>query len=266
MVGIVIPIKPRQFSKDWKRDSHLLTRTINSILNQTDQNFRVYIVYTEIPDVEINNFKIKFIPFSFPFLETHEIEDYEYIKQWYNADYARKMFDKGRKIMYGCDYAKEDGCKYIMALDSDDLISNKIVSFVNGTNLESPGWVIRKGYMYIDGSFFLIRNKSIQNINGSTHIVKSDLIKTKIASHRFYDHSLFEAHGYLYHRILSEYNQKLDDLPFYGVLYVIHKNNSSDINKLLSLKNIKTLIKVFLYGQFFSSSLRMEFGLNKSIK
>ena len=61
-------------------------------------------------------------------------------KKWYAPDYAERMIDKGRKITLGCQVAKELGCKYLMAVDSDDLISNQIAKFVNEKGASPANW------------------------------------------------------------------------------------------------------------------------------
>lgn len=265
MIGFVIPIKPKVFSKDWGYDNLLLGRTIRSILNQSDKGYKIFIVFHEKPSIGTEDEAVNWIPFPFDFVETAGIDDYEsFINKWYNPDYAAKMFDKGRKIMFGCKYARGAGCDYIMALDSDDLVSSRLASFVNQSNGNSPGWVIRKGYMFIEGNLILIKNNSIQKINGSTHIIRSDLVKIPdMESRLFTDFNFFEAHGYLYQRIIDAYQLNLKTLPFYGIMYVVHRNNSSSVKNLLSLKKIKTVIKLLVFGKLLFPSLRREFGMYK---
>lgn len=265
MLGFIIPIKPKRFSRDWDQDNLLLERTLKSMLQQTDKRFKIFIIYNEKPEIKIADTRINWIHFEFDFIQVEGIEDYEsLIKKWYSPDYATKMFDKGRKIMYGCRFAIEAECNYLMAVDSDDLVSNGIVSLVNNQTGSCAGWVVRKGYMHIEGTRFFLKNRAIQNINGSTHIVRSDLVKLPdMKSRLFVDFNFFEAHGYLYQRIIDVYNQKLSTLPFYGIVYVIHSNNSSGIKEILSLNKIKTILKIILRGRFINKSLKNTFGIYK---
>lgn len=262
MVGFVIPIKPSRFSKNWEYDNFLLERTLNSILQQTDSRFKIFIVYNEKPSIKVKDEVVYWIQSPFDIVESESIADYEnFVKRWYNPDYARKMFDKGRKIMLGCKHARAQGCSYIMAVDSDDLVSSRIVSFVNDSSKNTAGWIINKGFMHFEDFPILIKNKSIQKINGSTHIVRSDLVKIPdMNSKLFTDFNFFESHGYLAQRIIDEYHLLLEELPFYGVMYIIHKNNSSDGAAVLSLKKLKTFVKFILFGKFLSRAVKRDFG------
>lgn len=268
MIGFVIPIKPKRFSKDWNYDNLLLERTVGSILNQTDNKYKIYIVYSEKPEIKNIQPTISFIHFDFPFLEADEIEDYEsFVKKWHKPDYAKKMMDKGRKITLGCVRAKADQCDYIMALDSDDLISNKIVSFVNGCNCKIPGWYINKGFMYSEGGRFVLKNYHLQNINGSTHIIRSDMVPSAdMQSKKFVDFNFFEAHGYLNLRIKQLYGKDLSSLPFYGTVYVIGRNNSSNIYYLANRISFKMILKFILRGKYLSDRLRKEFNVYRLSK
>lgn len=267
MIGFIIPIKPKRFSKDWGKDSRLLDRTLKSIVEQTDPNFRVYIVYNDKPETSFFHKSLNWIYFDHEFVETSNIADYNsYGKRWYNPDYASKMFDKGRKITLGTKYAIDSGCDYIMAIDSDDLISNKIAEFVNNQRKDCPGWVIRKGYMYLEGTKFILINKEIQNINGSTHIINQRLISIPpFTSLNQVDFNFFESHGYLYQRLINEKNTRLATLPFIGIIYVVHNNNSSDIHSILSLRKAKTFAKILVYGHILTKKIRNEFGLYRLI-
>lgn len=264
MIGFIIPIKPKKFSKNWEYDNQLLERTIKSIAQQTDDQFIIFIVYNDKPDINFKHPSIIWIEFNFSFVRVEDISDYKYVSKWYKPDYAEKMFDKGRKISYGTIYAKKYNCHYIMAIDSDDLISNKISWFVNTNNRNEPGWVITKGYMYVESSSFLTRNHQIQNINGSTHIIRKDLVpETNMNSLNFKDFDFFESHGYLFQRIKDLYNLSLLKFPFYGVIYTVHKNNTSVILEILNSAKIKKLVKLILYGKFITKKLRKEFYLYK---
>jgi len=266
MIGFVVPIKPRRFSTNWQKDNLLLERTLGAILNQTNPEFKIFIPYTDKPEIKLFHSSIHWIPFEFPFVETKDIVDFETkVKRWMpNPVYVGKMFDKGRKIMLGCKYAKEAGCNYIMAIDSDDLISNKLAAFVNKQPADSVGWVLKNGYMHLESLNILIKKKDIFKVNGSTNIINANYVPNPDFNSRlYYDFNFFEGHGYLPLRMQEMYNKKQDDLPFIGVVYTIHSDNASHINKILSLKNIKTLAKIILHGKLMNKRIAKEFNLVK---
>lgn len=266
MIGFIVPIKPKRFSKDWQKENSLLERTIESIHNQTSKQFKIYIVYTDRPEIGFESNCIEYIPFNLPFVSTAFITDYETeVKRWMpDADYAAKMFDKGRKITMACHKAVADGCRYVMAVDSDDLISNRIAAMANTAAADAPGWVIRDGYIYLERRKILLRKKNINALNGSTNIVNSQLIPLPdMQSNLFYDFNFFEGHGYLYRRLIEMYEIALPNLPFPGVIYSINDNNASAINEILSFKNWKTFAKIILHGKIFKASIKREFNYNK---
>src|SRR5690349_16645662 len=159
MVGFVIPFKSKKKSKDWELDCRLLNRTIRSVLNQTAKNFKCYVVYSDLPPDPIHHEKLQWIQYPFPFLESHEIEDEEKFKIRYGLGKNLPFFfDQGKKIMYGVSFAKKDGCRFAMSVDSDDLLSNKLVQYVQEDSRPGDcGWFINKGYMYTENSSLLLK-------------------------------------------------------------------------------------------------------------
>lgn len=263
MIGFVIPVKPKNVSKDWNYENLLLERTVKSICSQTDQHFRLIIVYTDRPDIIVNHPNIIFTHYPLKAVHANEFEDLDYVLKHYSREYAEKMMDKGKKIHYGCKKGIEAGCSYLMGVDSDDLISDRVAEFVNrNSNTNKAGWRIKKGYIYKENSPLLIKKKDIQNINGSTHIIRKDLITIPdFSSNLFWNYNLFEAHGYTYQRIKDFHNELLEDYPYFGTIYIVHKNNYSSISSLTSAISLKNIIKKGLRGRFLSNKIRKEFGL-----
>jgi len=145
MIGFIVPVKPKSVSKDWAYDNLLLERTAKSICAQIDQAFRLLIVYNDFPQINFSHPNIIFVHYPFPPVTVNDIEDLDYVLKYYSEEYAEKMMDKGKKIHYGCKIAWEAGCKYMMGIDSDDLISNKIGDFVNkNSRSNKAGWRIKK--------------------------------------------------------------------------------------------------------------------------
>ncbi len=266
MLGFVVPIKPKAVSKDWEYELKLLERTARSICGQNCDQFKLIIVYNDKPEINFQHKNIIYLYYPYPPVAVSEIEDFEtYVIKYYSRVYAERMMDKGKKIHYGCKKAIEEGCGYIMSIDSDDLISNKLASFVarNGDS-NKAGWRIKKGFIFEEDSILLIRKLDIQNINGSTHIIRKDLITIPdFSSNLFWNYNLFEAHGYTYDRIKDFHNELLDDYPLFGVIYVVHKNNYSNILQLTKTRTIKNFVKKIVKGTFLTTRIRKEYNLYK---
>ncbi|WP_439883012.1 hypothetical protein ACSX1A_07555 [Pontibacter sp. MBLB2868] len=263
MLAFIVPIKPRFNSKNWDNDNRLLDRTLRSICNQTNLQFKVYVVYNDKPSIDYTHQNIEFVYFPFAYVYASNVEDYDsYASKWYSEKYTEYMFDKGKKITYGCKIAKEKGCSYIMAIDSDDLISNRIAEFISTSQTKSYGWVVRKGYMFVEESLYVLKSKAIQNYNGSTHIIRQDLVHIPdFNQNKLWEFNFFEAHGYLEQRMIDYYSIKLDTFPYYGTIWLIHKNNTSDAFRFLKPDSFKTIFKYILRGKRLTKALRDEFSL-----
>ena len=264
MLGFVLPIKPKQHSKNWNLDNQLLERTVKSIFNQKDENFKVVLVYSDMPEINFVHDDLHYEYYPFGDISINQIADWEDRKKWYEPVYAERMMDKSRKIILGCKVAKELGCKYLMAVDSDDLVSDRLSGFVNENQSKNiAGWRFLNGYMYEDGSKIILKNHQIWGINGSTHIIREDLVDIPNfeTNYNLFDYSLFEGHAYTLQRLIDFKKETLQLLPFYGVVYMIHKNNYSEIKNIISALTPKQIIKKIVYGTFISSKIRGEFGI-----
>jgi len=269
LLGFVIPIKPKAVSRDWNYDLCLLERTVRSICGQTSSQFKIIIVFNERPEINFSHSNIMYAHYPFPTAKVDEIEDFDsYVVKHYNKEYAEKMMDKGKKIFYGCKIAKENGCDYIMAVDSDDLVSNKLALFVEqNANSGTAGWRINRGYIYEEGSFFVIKSNNIFGINGSTHIIKSDIISIPdFNKNIFWNFNLFEAHGYTLQRLKDFHQKELTNIFIFGIIYIVHKNNYSNIKGLTSMMSFKNIMRKIIRGKLLSKGICQEFGLYKIIQ
>lgn len=266
MLGFVVPIKPKPLSKDWGYENLLLERTIRSICSQQNDKFKVFIVHNEKPQINFSHPNIEYVHYPYPAVTINDIEDFHsYVKQYYNEIYAERMMDKGKKIFYGCKKAIEFHCDFIMAVDSDDLVSNLLAGFVNQvSHSEIAGWRIKNGYIYEEGSRLAIKSKQIFGINGSTHIIRASIIEIPDFNRNiFWNYNLFEAHGYTLARIKEYYGLDLDYIDFPAVIYIVHKNNYSNIKKIISGITLKNILKKILRTKIITYKMRSEFGLIK---
>ena len=137
------------------------------------------------------------------------------------------------------------GASYVMTVDSDDCISNKICEFVckNGNDSIS-GWYVKKGYLYPEGKRYSYLNlKNFNTICGSCAIIKPELIDLMYGSNFWFDHE----------RTIFENGKSLLPLPFPGALYsMLNGSNirldSQEMKKrtrfnLFELKSFKTLFR-----------------------
>jgi NAD-dependent dihydropyrimidine dehydrogenase PreA subunit len=236
MMAFIVPVKSKTVTSDWTYFSCLVNRSINSICNQSNTNFKVIVSCHEIPETKFNDdSRVEFLKvgFSPPILKKNA------------ADKWIKEADKGKKIKFAADYAMRIGASYVMTVDSDDCISNKICEFVcNKGNDSISGWYVKKGYLYPEGKRYLYLNlKNFHTLCGSCVIIKPELIDLMYGRNFWFDHE----------RTIFENGLSLLPLPFPGSLYSMLNgtNIALDHQEMerrtifnpFKLKSIKTLFR-----------------------
>ncbi|MFS4457204.1 glycosyltransferase family A protein [Maribacter sp. 2304DJ31-5] len=224
MLTFVVPVKSKSVASDWVKFSQLFERTLKSICNQTDSNFKVVVVCHEIPDINYTCENIHFIHPDFQPPSKENISPQEY--------FINKRIDKGNKIKHGVAYAsKKFNTDYVMLVDSDDFVSNKVVSFVNSSANKLPGWYVGNGYLSFSWkNVLVVTKKKFNYLCGSSVIVKPNLIK------HFFDKDKINL--YFDHRLTTlDSNIELQKVPFPAGIYNI--GNGENMN--MSFQKVKKL-------------------------
>lgn len=268
MIAFVIPFRSKATSDNWPLHSSLLLRTLNSLLNQTDKNFLVILVYTDLPDFRLDHENLVWLQFPYDFLKVKDIDDYEsYAKPYFSTEiFAEYGMDQARKSTYGCKLAKEMGSEYIMSVDADDLVSNKMAKFVNlNSSSSNPGWYVNKGYVFVEGTKYIYRYpKNLNSFCGSTYIVRADLVSIPdFKSRNLLDYNFFSGHVWLKERLKQYHNAVLLPFPLYAIIYILNSVSWGGTFFIYSKKGILKWVKIILYGQLLSKKIKNEFHLNK---
>jgi hypothetical protein len=261
MLTFIVPVKSKEVSKDWSKFCNLFERTLISICSQTDTNYKVVVVCHEKPEISFRHDNVHYMTVDFePPIKTSQI----------NEDEANKLreIDKGKKLQLGAQFAKQRfDTDYVMTVDSDDFISNRIAGFVNKQNKTIPGWYVKNGYIFLKGKKFLLKTYKFNYLCGSSVIVKPDLLQHffDVDSILYFDHRL---------KVLNE-TIKLRAFPFFGGIYSIangenHLMHGKNIKKfnthkdLLSLEGIKRLLaKIRNYSLILiTRRTKQEFSFN----
>jgi hypothetical protein len=138
MLIFCVPLRAKEISKDWDKVVMLFNRTLESIYNQSNPNFRVYIACHQIPSLnKVYDDRVQFIV----------------VKTKIPVTYLDMMDDKDSKI-YTCQNAarkylieQKMGGAYFMNVDSDDLVSRRISEFVSTTATKSV-YTSKYGFIY----------------------------------------------------------------------------------------------------------------------
>jgi hypothetical protein len=115
-VAFAISLKSRRSSRNWTRVQNNLARTLRSIINNTDQNYRILIAGHEKPNIkEMNHERVTWLPVTFsPPTSIRK----------YSSDKFRK-----RRVI-GAYLRKSGFSGYFMPLDADDWVHHRFVEFI----------------------------------------------------------------------------------------------------------------------------------------
>jgi hypothetical protein len=261
MLTFIIPVKSKEITNSWELLSKLLERTLRSTCRQTLPDFNVVVVCNQKPDIDFSHPSIHYLEVDFPAPKTVPQDQIDRIgyAQIHSLDIANKNADKARKILAGIHYAKKFSPTYVMVVDADDCVSCHLAAFL-AQQPEQDGWVMRKGYMYREGSRFLYINiRRFNHVSGTSVIIKYEL------------HSLlFENPDFYYSSFDELPNVNIAALPFPGAVYSMLNGENilmsrQTFNQMQGqiFGSIPSLIqKLFRYRvRLLNSSIAEEFGL-----
>jgi phage pi2 protein 07 len=255
-LGIVIPLKSSVVSRDWIQICKLLNRTLDSIINQTLNNWSVVVVGHEKPlDVPlIDSGNVLFHPIELDAPHANlDIKKNVINKQIY--DY---ILDKTQKIVRGFQILKNQDITHWFVLDADDLLHRDFIKkTISRPNCEYKAVILNHGWIYYPNVSRIIPCHYLANICGSTTIIPSKLVKVPdYPSFEFGDdwkgipwcvHSHGDMFDYLCKKIGIEnvYIPK-EKLISYVMSY---GDNCSDEFRQGRLKEIKSKLKPWVFGK-----------------
>ncbi|ABI55479.1 galactosyltransferase protein [Alkalilimnicola ehrlichii MLHE-1] len=156
--------------------------------------------------------------------------------------------DKGEKVLAAAREARDEGAEYIMFLDADDLLSNRIIGWV-AAHRGAPGWVIDKGWLHRPNSPFIYQQDRFNRVCGSCHIVRTDLIPGLSSKAEMTEDEIkkyFGSHLHLADRLSFE-GHHLEKLPFRGAVYRVgHGNNISRRKRAIEFWALRRHPSLFL--------------------
>jgi hypothetical protein len=276
-VVFLIPFPSREVRPNWPTACTYLQQTLRSIRNSASQNYRVVVGGNEEPELEMGfDSQIHFllVNYSFPSHPSHR---------------AALRLDKLAKINAAWRYAKSNWqSKYVMKLDADDLISSRLVEWLDDAETEA-GYLIQHGWFWRSGARYLIqRTEYLDRVCGSCLVIRSDLADrtgpflTQVegavldeAGSRFgvSDHySLVPGSGTStlllndsHQRYVSQFKylgHKLRSLPFEAVVYRASSGSVTGLSGDGARKsNLRMTLGAVRRTRFITQKLRREFML-----
>jgi hypothetical protein len=159
----VIPFASRSVKVKWETACAHLRQTLRSIQNSSNGNYFVVVAGHERPDFGLRlDSRFQFLSLTQP-TQPHEN---------YHVSLVR---DKLMKVAAAWEHAKSK-ChpNYVMKVDADDLISSKLVEWLETAGGEA-GYLIKHGWLWRSGSRLIERTEYLDRVCGSCLIIRSDL-------------------------------------------------------------------------------------------
>lgn len=165
MIIFAIPLRSKESSNNWDVVLSHFHRTVRSIFNQTNPNFRCIVACNQKPvmDQEYDE-RLEFI--ELPYMPVPE--------SW--VEMARDKFWKLTMITIRVreileQQEKPENGIYVMPVDADDLFSRRIAEYCCAHPNEH-GFVSRYGYVWNAGHRYFRLHKDLHTYCGSCNIIK----------------------------------------------------------------------------------------------
>jgi len=245
----VVPLIGKESCSDWSVVSRLCRQSIRSMLAGLSEG-RVILACNEPPESLSSDPRL--IVHTMPYVSRP------------NA-FFDKTVDKYLKLKAGLIVARQFTPTWLMRADADDLISNKLVPFVERQDPRTA-WYSAVGWAHIDQSRWVTKFRDFHLLCGTscvTHVTKDDLPDTMMRP---------DSEFYLLtqgHNIIVEYlrNSAITTrpVPFPTTIYVTDSGENISGPWLTKLKSRRMRVKTALNTRYLSRSIGSEFGLSTTI-
>jgi hypothetical protein len=167
-VAFLIPFASRRTKSRWDIACADLRQTLKSVHNSTSESYCVVVAGHEPPDFNIET-KAKVCFLSVEHGPPH-----------HQDAVVSGRLDKLAKIAAAWNYAKSTwNPHYLMKLDADDLISSRLVQWLENFGRE-PGYLIQHGWVWRSGARHLLQSTEyLDRVCASCLIIRTDVADQK---------------------------------------------------------------------------------------
>ena len=264
IVTFIIPFASRAFAKDWFLSCIHLKQTILSLLNSADSRLAIVVVGNNHPG---NSFpsddRVHFI--TTPLCG-------QLAKQ---RDTTTMAKDQISKMEIGWEYVKKHlPSRYVMRMDSDDLLSRHVVGFL--ATESGPGYRISDGWIWNDGeSLFIEKTEKFDVLCGSSNIFRFDVAEKKfnlqdvcspipdymLAVRTNMNFSLISNRFHQYAgNAMALLNMDIAQVPFKAAVYRVG-NVNSEMQRMVKFHSCRQFLGRIRKLRIISQSLKKEFAL-----
>ncbi len=263
MLNFVIPLRDESTTDDWPGVCVLLERTLESACAQTGAACRAVVVGHRRPEGIRWPENAEFVPVSFPppKLPPQCAPD-------------RRIWllhtDKGRKLLHGLAAARELSDAYVMFLDADDLVSNRLAQWTN-RNAGANGWYFDRGYRLDEYPRpALYWRRRFYHECGSSYILRAAVAPFPNRLDDTLDLSDYYVRRYVTHAYIrddmSRRGVPLSALPFYGAIYTFNRRNFFATQHREPDSNWRRWLRHLLKRRPITPALRREFALRPAAR
>lgn len=253
MFFFVVPLRSKQTSNDWEGVCRSFNWTLGSIFNQGDPDFRVYVVVHETPRVEIptdDRLTIIEVDFAPP------------------SDVPGQMRDKANKVHLAGTEIRKAGGGFIMKVDADDLVSNRIVGHVKA-HPAVDGWYIRTGYELLFQKNRIRKAPRFNNFCGTSTIFHNtpDELPADMSDADepdVFKRYLIRGKHHFFVEDMSALGKTAREIPFPGAIKTIDTgDNLSQLSMWATPTGFKrTLVRAAYRPKPLDNDLRKEFAIS----
>lgn len=254
IVSFIVPLRSPDTTNNWSRVSWDCLNTIESILQQTDSDFNIYLVCNQEPEGFQANSKIHVIKDKFPTPNTLQ-------------EMRKDQRNKVKKALVEIGRTGKGHNKFIMRVDADDFVSKKLVKFVK-ENQNANGFFCDWGYLFQQSCNYVMLQPKFYLASGTSAIVKfhqQDFPESEDAPNntwliRFWAHQRIVA-------TMEEMGRPLRKLPFIGVVHQCGTGeNISNVNMQARFKaNLKQILKSLVLRRKLTNNIIQEFGIKEEL-
>lgn len=257
MLNFVIPLRSKRTTNNWSAVQRLLGNTLRSVDNQSCKSFKCFVICHEKPR-EINipdSCDIIEAPFDPPDVDTGDLTS--------ESALFEMRSDKGRKLIQGLSIARDIPDSFVMFLDADDLVSNRLAHFVSH-HPNHNGWYFDLGYRWNHQTpNLLFPRKNFFHECGSCYVLKCSI--APFPERLDYSKNLddYFIRRYVVHAYVAENMAKLgyplNPLPFPGAIYTFNNQNFFAKNIRKPDGRTRSLVRILLKSRRLNKQLRSEF-------